>query len=131
MIKVLVVDDSTGWLSFHKNALEEIYGQEIDVDCSISARNGYDMVYNNMAEPYDLIISDLQMESDFAPQLAGEWFVEQVKLLSAYRKTAIIIMSGSINIDMVANSLNVAYLRKSTAARDLNSYKLALDEILK
>ena len=37
-----------------------------------------------------MIITDLQMEDDFIPQYAGEWFVEQIKAFKNYSKLAFI-----------------------------------------
>lgn len=129
--KILIVDDSRGWLDYHLSALKEIYGPEFVLETADSARRGYDMVYNNLKIPYDLIISDLQMELDFEPKHAGEWFVEQVKKLNEYKNVPIIVISASYNIRSVANRLGVYCLPKATAARDMTAYKLAMDELLK
>lgn len=129
--KILIVDDSKGWLDYHCSALKEIYGEKFIFDIADSARKGYDMVYNNLKTPYTLIISDLQMEWDFEPKLAGEWFIEQVKKLKDYKNVPIIIISATYNIKNIANRLEVYCLPKATAARDLLAYKLALDEVLK
>lgn len=128
--KILVVDDSKGWLDYHVQALTEIYGTEFVIETAISARAGYDSVYNNLNEPFALIISDLQMEMEFDPKHAGEWFIEQVKLLKQYKNTSIIIISAAYNIRSIANKLEVSCLPKAIAARDLTSYKLAIDEQL-
>lgn len=128
--KVLIVDDSRGWLDYHQATLKEIYGAEFALEVANSARAGYDIVYNNLNNPYDLIISDLQMEMDFEPKHAGEWFIEQVKKLKEYKNTKIIIMSAAYNIRSIANKLEVDCLPKASAARDLNAYKMAIDEVL-
>lgn len=128
--KILIVDDSRGWLDYHQSALRQIYGDKYKFETAVSAREGYDMVYNNINEPYSLIISDLQMEWDFEPKHAGEWFVEQVKNLKEYNNTPIIIISASYNVRSVANRLDVSCLQKAIAARDLIAYKLAMEELL-
>lgn len=129
--KILIVDDSRGWLDYHQASLKEIYGTEFAIETANSARAGYDIVYNNLKTPYSLIISDLQMEWDFEPKHAGEWFVEQVKKLKEYQNVPIIIVSAAYNIKSIANKLEVNCLPKASAARDLQSYKFAIDEILK
>lgn len=131
MKKILVVDDSSGWLNFHRSALKEIYGDVFEVETADSARAGYDAIYRNLKEPYSLIISDLQMELDFEPQHAGEWFVEQVQKMSQYRNVPIIVISASYNVRSVAQRLNVNCLPKSIAVNDLLAYKLAIEEALK
>lgn len=128
--KILIVDDSRGWLDYHQSALHQIYGNKYELETAISARQGYDMVYNNLNSPYSLIISDLQMEWDFEPKHAGEWFVEQVQKLKEYKNTPIIIISASYNVRSVANRLNVNCLQKAIAARDLTAYKIAMEELL-
>ena len=128
--KILIVDDSRGWIDYHKSALNEIYGDKFTLETAMSAREGYDCVYNNLKTPYDLIITDMQMEMEFEPKHAGEWFVEQVQKLNEYRNTPIIVVSASYNIRSIAKKLNVNCLPKAIAARDLTSYKLAIDEFL-
>lgn len=133
--KILIVDDSRGWLDYHQSALKDIYGEEFAgedfiLETADSARSGYDMVYNNLKAPYDLIISDLQMEMDFEPKHAGEWFVGQVKKMKEYQNVPIIIISAAYNIRSIAQKLGVDCLPKAIAARDLHSYKLAMDEAL-
>ncbi len=131
MKKILIVDDSRGWLDYHKSMLKEIYGAEFALETANSARSGYETVYNNLKEPYSLIISDLQMELYFEPKYAGEWFIEQVKKLKEYKDVPIIIISATYNIKSVANRLGVNCLPKITAANDLKAYKLAVDELIK
>ena len=128
--KILVVDDSRSWLDYHKDFLEKTYGAEFAIETANSARSGYDMIYNNLNEPYCLIITDLQMELDFEPKHAGEWFVEQVQKMKEYLNTPIIIISASYNIRSIAQKLGVNCLPKVTAARDLTAYKLAMDELV-
>ena len=82
-MKILIVDDSTSWREFHKNAIEEIFIEldieEYEIELANSARQGYDCLMFNNENPYNLIITDLQMEEDFDPKYAGEWFVEQIQ----------------------------------------------------
>lgn len=129
--KILIVDDSRGWVDYHLDALRQIYGDSYVLETADSARSGYDMIYNNLKEPYALVISDLQMEMKFEPKHAGEWFVEQVKKMVEYKNTPIIIISAAYNIRSIANKLGVNCLPKAIAARDLHSYKLAIDELIK
>ena len=112
MKKVLIVDDVRGWREQHLLILRELLGEEATFDMASSAQEGYDLVYNNLNEPYDLIVTDLQMESDFAPKYAGEWLVEQIKLLSAYATTRIVLISATYNIRLIAEGLNVRYISK-------------------
>lgn len=128
--KILIVDDSKGWLDYHKSALTQIFGDKYILETAYSGREGYNAVYNNLNEPYALIISDLQMEMDFEPKLAGEWFAEQVRKLKEYQNTPIILISAMYNIRSIATRLGIDCLPKSIAARDLTSYKLKIEEVL-
>lgn len=122
MKKVLIVDDIQGWREQHYLILKELMGEDTVFEFAASAQEGYDLVYNNINEPYNLIVTDLQMEEDFSPKYAGEWFIEQVKLLSQYANTRIVIISATYNIRLIAESYNVKYLSKSTASQFPQSY---------
>ena len=113
MLKILIVDDSSGWRNFNKTAIENIFSnQEIEIILAESAKDGYDKLLFSQDKPFDLIITDLQMESDFAPMIAGEWFVRQVKIFPKFVNSKIIIISAMYNIEMIADMLNVYFLSK-------------------
>ena len=127
MKKILIVDDSPAWRVFHKNNIEELFLEadieDYVIDLAISGREGYDELIQNEANPYDLIVTDLQMEDDFTPKLAGEWFVEQVQTFDKYFNTKIIISSGMYNIKHIAEKYNTDYIPKRVAVADINLYK--------
>lgn len=123
-MKILVVDDMASWREFHKTALEEIFiEEEYRIDTADYAREALDKLYENTSAPYDLIITDLQMEDDFRPQYAGEWLIEQIKNLPAYKNTRIIISSGTYNIKHIAEGLGVDYIPKRVAVTDKEEYE--------
>ena len=121
MKNILIVDDVKGWRDFNTNVMHELFGEDINIDTAESAAQAYD--YLLQQRPYDIILTDLQMEDDFRPQYAGEWFVEQIHNLTAYNKTRIIISSGCYNIKQIAESLNAEYMPKRIACSDINKYK--------
>ena len=127
--KVLVVDDSSGWRDFHKRALYELFGEDIEIVTAESASDGYDKLMLHAKEPFDLIISDLQMESDFAPMSAGEWFVRQVKDFPQYKNSKIVIISASYNIEMTAELLGTDYISKRMLISGILPFKLKLEEM--
>lgn len=135
MKKILIVDDSSSWLTFHQNAIEEVFieinNDNYAIDMAQSARDGYNFLMSNVEVPYDLIVTDLQMEEDFAPKYAGEWFVEQVRTFKKYVNTKIIISSGCNNIKQIAENLSVDYIPKRVAVTDINLYKAKLLPYLK
>lgn len=122
MKKVLVVDDMQQVLEFHKGNI--LYNnKDVKVDTAQSAREGYDKVFAHVSDPYDVIITDLQMENDFDPLCAGEWLIQQIQLLKQYYKTRIYICSGYYAIKMIAEKYNVDYVRKSELTPDSDFYK--------
>ena len=123
-MKILVVDDMPAWREFHKNLLEEIFiEQENKIHLVSSAREGIEKLYENSKEPYDLIITDLQMEDDFRPKYAGEWLVEQIKNLPSYNNSRVIISSGAFNINHIAECLGVECIPKRIACSDREAYE--------
>lgn len=116
MKKVLIVDDVPGWIRFHKNNLEYLHIEDLEIDTACCAREGVSKIEASIDEPYDVIFTDLQMESDFLPKSAGEWFVEQIKTYSKYYKdTKIVIVSASPIIQKIAERQGVFYLPKTVA----------------
>jgi len=121
MKKLLIVDDSLSWRNHHKTVIEKLFGDNFIIDTADYATSANDLLYENIKEPYDVIITDLQMESDYSPLYAGEWLIEQIQKLSAYKNTQIIIISATSAISMIAEKYNVEYIPKYNC-RDLNSY---------
>ena len=64
----------------------------------------------------------MQMESDFEPKYAGEWFIEQVKTFKNYKNTRIVIISAAYNIPTIAENYGVDYIRKGTARSFPDAY---------
>lgn len=115
MKKILIVDDVPGWIRFHQNNIEYLNIENIEIDCAYSASEGLSRVEASIDSPYDIIFTDLQMESNYLPKLAGEWFVEQVQTFKEYKNTKIVIVSASPSIQHIAQKHNVLYLPKTTA----------------
>ena len=85
MKKVLVVDDIQQYLDFHKGNI--LYNnKDVKVDTAQSAKEGYEKIFAHVSDPYDVIITDMQMENDFEPICAGEWLIQQIQLLKQYIK---------------------------------------------
>ena len=73
-------------------------------------------------EPFGLIFSDLQMETEFLPELAGEWFVKNAKQSEKTQKTKIVLVSATYNIGFIAAKLGVEYLSKRAVINFPDSY---------
>lgn len=128
MKKILIVDDVPGWVRFHQNNIEYL-NMDAQIDTANSAREAVSKLEASIDEPYTTIFTDLQMESDFLPKLAGEWFVEQIKTYSKYYKdTKVVIVSASPSIQKIAERLGVLYLPKVVARNsDAEVYKQFLE----
>ena len=114
MKKVLIVDDVPGWVRFHKTNIEYLNMPNIQIDEAHSAKEAITKIESSIDNPYCAIFTDLQMESDFLPKLAGEWLVEQIKTYDKYYKnTKIIIVSASPNIERIAQKYKVLYIPKT------------------
>jgi DNA-binding NtrC family response regulator len=124
MKKMLIVDDSRNWLEYHAQAVRELFGGEFTIDMADSAKRGFEKVTANLDEPYDVILTDMQMEIDFSPLYAGEWLVKQIQFYKEYADTKIIIISATSNIRQIAEKYKIGYIPKY-ACRDLGAYKKA------
>lgn len=126
-MKILVVDDVAGWRNYHSSILAELF-TDVEIIQAESAREAYDKLLEYNDAPFDIILTDLQMESDFEPKYAGEWFIEQIKTFKNYYKTRIVIISAAYNINVIADNFGVNYIRKSTARNFPDAYNFLLKE---
>lgn len=122
-MRILIVDDIEGWREYHKKILSEIFFDS-EIVLAESARDGYDRLMEYNQTPFDIIITDLQMELDFEPKYAGEWFVEQIKGFRNYLNTKVVIISGAHNIRHIAEVYNVECIPKSTAYNFPQAYEI-------
>lgn len=113
-MRLLVVDDIEGWRKYHKKTLLELFPSS-EIILAESAQEAYNKLLEYNRTPFDIIITDLQMESDFEPKYAGEWLVERVKEFKSYLNTKIVIISGAHNIHHIAEINEVECIPKSTA----------------
>ena len=113
MVKILVVDDSQGWVRHHISYIRNIVGEEnVEIMSANSAREGDMILSSNLEEPFDIIFTDLQMESDFLSLNAGEWLIKQIKFYPEYKRTKIVIVSASPFIEKIAEKYGVNFIPK-------------------
>lgn len=124
MKRVLIVDDIKGWRDFNSNVIEELFDNDVEIETAECAKEAYDILLQE--KPFDIILTDLQMEEDFSPKFAGEWLVEQIKTFIRYINTKIVIISASYNARIVADNLGVQCIPKPTALKSLSVYKEVL-----
>lgn len=128
--RILIAEDSKEWQKFHEELLKKYDKVNVEYHIASSARDALKLAQDSKASPYDLIISDLQMETEFLPKFAGEWFVENIKDIPKYKKTPVVIVSAAYNISFIAATLGVNYLSKRTLVSNPDSYYFMLDENL-
>jgi len=127
--KLLIVDDAPSWRRHHEEVIRQLYPDRFEIDTAESAMEGNELLYLNTDNPYDIILTDMQMESGFLPLMAGEWLIEQIQKMKEYYKTKIIIISASNAIRLIAEHYNVDYIPKYNC-RDFKSYKNIIDKIV-
>ena len=69
----------------------------------------------------------MQMESDFEPKYAGEWFIEQVRTFKNYSRSRIVAISAAYNLQQIAEILQVDFIRKQTARNFPEAYSFLKD----
>ena len=111
--KILVVDDVPGWIRFHLNNLNSLKIENIKIDTTLSANEALNKIELELDTPYDVIFTDMQMESNYLPKLAGEWLIEQIQMFKEYKNSKIIIVSASPSIERIAEKYNVLYVPKN------------------
>lgn len=122
-MKILIADDVQGWVNYHSAIASKMF-PDADIITVNSAKEGYDKLMEYNDNPFDIIITDMQMEDDFEPKYAGEWFIEQIKTFKNYSKTKIVIISATYNIANIAENYQVDYIRKQTARNFPEAYEI-------
>ena len=131
-IKILITEDSPEWIKFHLNLLNQFTDEDnFEIDYEMSAKAGFNRILESTKAPYDLIISDLEMEDILGESYAGQWFVRNIlKKKEEYKNSKIIIISGSPDIHTVAKDLNVDFIPKHLLAHNPLLLNYKLEELL-
>ena len=111
MQKILVVDDSPSWVRHHSFNIDYIL-KNVEIVKAYSAKEADKIISCNIDKPFDIIFTDMQMESDFLPLNAGEWLIKQIQFYPEYKNSRIIIVSASPNIDKIAQKYKVEFIPK-------------------
>lgn len=125
--RVLIVDDTLSWVKFNQNLLDSFFPRMFEISFAQSAWEARMAAVDNLEMPFDLILTDLQMENFGDDTLAGEWLIEQIQALKEYYNTKIIIISGMPNIKTIAEKYNVAYISKPRLVSNNNALKMVLE----
>lgn len=131
MLKILAVDDMQQWRNYHTEALSVILkAVPYELILAESATSALEIINENIDSKFDLIISDLQMESTFEPEYAGEWLIRNIQNIKQYHLTPKIIVSAAYNVKFIAEQLNVHYLSKPSIIHNPLAYELKIREVL-
>ncbi|MBR6162353.1 response regulator [bacterium] len=125
--RVLIVDDTLSWVKFNQNLLDSFFPRMFEITAVQSAWEARMAAVDNLEMPFDLVITDLQMDNFGDDTLAGEWLIEQLQALREYYNTKIIIISGMPNIKTIAEKYNVAYISKPRLVSNNTSLKMVLE----
>lgn len=128
--RILIVDDSSAWLLFHQELIRELYGNLFEFVTANSAQEALDIVRHNVQNPFCLILTDLQMEMDYDPLLAGEWLVENIQKISAYNSTDIVLISSMSNIEYTAKKYGVEYIPKALLIYNKFAMKFMFEKLM-
>lgn len=125
--RVLIVDDTLSWVKFNQNLIESFFPRMFEITVAQSAWEARMAAVDNLEMPFDLILTDLQMDNFGDDTLAGEWLIEQIQAFREYSNTKIIIISGMPNIKTIAEKYNVAYISKPRLVSNNNALKMVLE----
>lgn len=127
MKKFLVTDDSPSWVRHHVFNIKHILGEgNVEIITAYSAREGDMALSSNIDEPFDVIFTDMQMETDFLPLNAGEWLIKQAQFYPEYKNTKIVIISASPYIEKLAEKYGVDFIPKKLCQTTLPYEKILL-----
>lgn len=126
MKKILIVDDSPNWVKYHESAIITLLKNNVFIEKAYSAKEGVEKITASLDEPYDVILTDMQMETDFLPLYAGEWFIKQVQFFKEYKDAKIIIISAASNIKQIAEKYETDYIPKYMC-KSVNAYEKVLN----
>ncbi len=128
--KILITDDTKMWLFFHKDIISQLYKDMFEISVCDSASGAMHLVHSHISNPFDIVITDLQMENIYEPKTAGEWLIENIKKINAYSATKIIIISAMSNIEYIAKSLNVECISKQRLVNNKLLLKYMFEKLM-
>ena len=129
-MKILTVDDSFDWLNTHTMMCLRVFGDDAQIVGASSAAEALNIYEEGYLEtPFDVVITDLQMETDFEPMYAGEWLIKEIRTLNKTQK--IMIVSATSNIEQIAKNYDVDYISKRIIVNDPEEYVNKLEILYK
>lgn len=126
--RVLIVDDMREWLNFHQESFKLFYDDGFLLDLAKSANEAVAKVLEN--EPYDLIITDLEMEEVLESSCAGAWLLKRLEKEVKCKNTAFLVISASYNIKQIADEANADYIAKTDLLNNRQSFIYKINSII-
>ncbi len=127
--RILIVDDICDWLNYHAGLIKTFYGFDtLEIVCASSGKSAFEKIMAS-DQPFDLVITDLEMESIPNENYAGAWLVKNIKARKEKVKN-ILIISGSYDIKEVADSFDVDFIPKDLLISNQLLLKYKTDELL-
>ena len=129
--RILLIDDGIEWLKSHQNMLAQLFPEGFfEIDTARSAVKGFEKALVNLANPYDFITVDLEMERISDESYAGVWLIKNLINRAEYKNTKFIIISGAYNIVDVAEKYGTSYIAKSSLIQTPMTLKYKIIELL-
>ncbi len=128
--RILITDDSKSWLMYNAELINQLYGETVEINLAQSASEAMEIINSSENNPFSLIITDLQMESDYEPLCAGEWLIEEIKKNKKYQTVPIIIISAMSTIKNTAEKYNAEYIPKNQLVNNKLLMKLATEKFI-
>jgi len=125
--KVLIVDDTLSWLKFNENLVETFFPKMFDITTANSAWEARMTAVDNLDMPFDVVLTDLQMENYDGETLAGEWLIQQLRAFKEYNKTKFLIISGMSTIKNIAEKNNCAFISKPRLVSNNNALRMVFE----
>ena len=129
--KLLVVDDSAEWLKSHLNMIKQLFSADMfEIDTAASGKTAFSKVLENRDNPYNIVITDLEMELVF-DDYAGSWLIKNLINREECKSTKFLIISGAYSIKSIAESYNVEFIPKDMLLNNPMLLKFKILEMLK
>jgi len=128
--RILIVDDTRAWLLFHQELIFQLYGNTFEIVTANSANEALNIMKENVSNPFCMVISDLQMEMDYEPLLAGEWLVENIQKIKEYSRTNIVLISSMSNIEFIAQKYGVECISKPLLIYNKLAMKFMFEKLM-
>lgn len=128
MKKILVVDDTKTWLHFHTELINSFYADKFEIYTCSSAREALKVLHEHLNPVFDIIITDMQMEQSYLPLLAGEWLVQNLRMIKEYKNVPVITISAMNDLIERAKRLKIDCISKARLVNNKLLFKYMIEK---